>query len=237
MFDWQKLAPSRCYLCGLDIASGQGDREHFIPRALFERGKLPNEPGRPEPLPSHIACNRSTSLDEARMAITWATVRPVGFGSAERWDRAMRALKRPMAAGLKASFLDNIEELASGGARLTIPNESADYVSAKMVRGIIYRETGHVYGTHVLWFLRMVTHEHMVKKGGVLVDFPGAVTAKYLVSPNDPDVSMCFLAIHGLHIVAVFTFPASAPLVTTDGSELTDAKPLPWPRIRPHVAQ
>jgi hypothetical protein len=230
MFDWQTEAPTRCYLCGLNIANGKGDRDHFVPRALFEHGKLPNETGRPEPLPSHTVCNRSTSRDEQRVAISWATVRPVGFGSQERWDRAIRALKRPQAERLKASFLAHLVKLPHG-ARLTIPGRSAHYVIAKIVRGLLYRQSGHVFGPHVRWFIRQSHLSDMVENDGVVFDFPGALTAKCLVVPDDPDTTMTFLAIHGIHVISAFTFPAQKESSMFEGEVPEDTFVLSWPRV------
>lgn len=231
VYDWQKLAPTRCYLCGLDIPPGEMSREHFIGRQLFENGKIPNGLPNVQPLPSHTKCNTSTQRDEDRMAILWSIVRPDGVKNdamQERWDRSVRALKRPQAAGLKSSIIDHVEHLPLG-VRIPIPGKAAHYAIAKMVRGIIYRETGHVYGDHVRWFVRQLTLDQMVEAGGELREL-GPVVAKYLVVPEDPDTSMCFLAIHGIHIVVAFTFPESKPLVTHDGDVVSDADVLPWPR-------
>jgi hypothetical protein len=226
VFDWRRLAPDRCYLCGKEGAKA-GNREHFVPRSFFEHKKLP--PLGAEPLPAHAECNSSTTKDEERVGIVWATVRPLDLGSEERYARALRAVKHVKAAGLRNSFLHNMRKLPIGG-EVRIPGHSVHYVIAKMVRGIIYRATGHVYGPCVRWYIRMTALDMMVAEEGEIVEVPGVLTAKFVVDPDDQDTSMCFVAMYGLHFFAAFTFPEGTGALGTDEAIGANAVPLNWPR-------
>jgi hypothetical protein len=233
MFDWRKLAPERCYLCGLDGAKqgDGGDREHFIPRVLFENGKIPNGMDHVKPLPSHKACNRSTQLDEQRAALTWATARPEGFGSDARYDRAIRTLKRPEAARLRASFLANVEELPSGGAVLRTPNESTEWTLAKMANGIVYSASGRVLDTDLLWWFGTLGFDNFVAYDGTPFDVPNVLMAKYEVDTTEPGL-FCAFNVHGFHLFTVAAFRRAGP---SDGTLPGRRARMAWPRPKPRA--
>ena len=110
--------PAVCFLCGL---SGATENEHFIPRCFYTDKRVPNDGAGTYSLPAHAKCNRSTSRDEEWLATNFALSRPLGGpDGGERWDRAVRALTDPKAAGMKARVLDGMVDLSDGGASLAV---------------------------------------------------------------------------------------------------------------------
>lgn len=228
MFDWRKIAPDRCYLCGATIAHGEGDREHYIGRQFHPSGRIPNVDGRVEPLPSHRECNRSTMRDEDRVAMAWALTDPMAHTRPERYERAMRGLKREKAAGLRASFVANMQRLAVGGL-IKVPGLSVHYVVAKMVRGLFYLDSGHVFGPDVRWSITGVTLWDMLETVGTTVEVPDVLRAKYLADPEAPDRSMCFLQVYAGHVVLAVTDREGGVIAEVHGE---DGVALNWPRKR-----
>ncbi len=233
VFDWKAKAPERCYLCGLEGArvGAGGDREHFIPRILFERGKIPNGLRHVEPLPSHVECNKSTALDEARTAYAWAVCRPKGFGSQERFDRTIRGLQRSEAAKLKDDFLANMREVPTGGAIVNIPNDSLNWMLAKMTKGIVYATTGVVLGPDLIWWFGTFALDAFVTIGGAPFDVPDVLSAKHSRLNGEPGAA-CAFAIYGYHFYSAIACPLGGRaygLLAADDEK----GPMAWPRVKP----
>lgn len=227
MFDWARLAPTRCYLCG---GEGADTREHVVSKTFYERKRLPDDA---VVLPAHDACNKSTSLDEQTVSIAWAACAPEGWTSTERYERAKRGLLRPEAHGMREDFLKRLQPLGQGqGARLEVPLVSIQYVLAKFVRGLLYRETGHVIGPRTLWFVTAVPFDFMVETEGDLIDVHGVVLARWQdTHPWDRDNGVwCLNALGFPYAIITFT---DEPEMTSRVDAMAKSVALPWPRVRP----
>jgi hypothetical protein len=223
MFDWQRLAPTRCYLCG---GEGADTREHVIPKALYTKPA----PSNLIVLPAHFACNNGMSKDEERVVYAWAACRPGAPLVDPLYEKALRALLRPQAAGLRASFLENVLPLdESGGHVLQIPGLSVPYVLAKIVKGLLYRETGHVLDLQSKWWMGEVQLDIMVEWAeGRLIQTPGdRVTAKYL-HDDGFQRGAWVLGMADLRVYGVMVFGKD---VVVPPSRI-DCVTLPWPPAR-----
>lgn len=144
-----------CYLCGLP---GADTSEHVVSRCFYIE-PLPSDM---ITLPAHETCNKSTSKDEQWLSVVRATARPVGFGSKERWDKAIRTLRRRESARFKDAFMRSHTPRRDGGADVFIEEPRIYYVLAKMVKGLVHHVTGALLCDHV-WLVRKITMETMGK--------------------------------------------------------------------------
>jgi hypothetical protein len=220
MFDWQRLAPKRCYLCG---GEGADTSDHVVPRVMYA-GSLSSDV---IVLPAYFECNNGMSKHEERVVFSWATCRP-GYPKEDAlYAKAMRGLFRPEAAGLLASFPDNLQPLESGGALVHIPGLRVHYVLAKMVKGLLYRENGHVLAPRTTWLMAAAHLNWMVEfETGTLIHTPrDVVTAKYQQASTF-EHGVCFLGMGDGRVYAVLFFGEDADVPPSRLGWVT----LPWPR-------
>lgn len=208
-----------CFLCG---AEGADTKEHVVARAFYEGGKLPND-SRVLVLPSHRACNASVKDDEEHVAHAWAVTAVQPFRSDERYARAVRALQG--SCGLRHLVMDRAVHQDNGWVMLSFPGRRVHYVLSKIVRGLLYRETGRVIDQDSMWFIRSATLASMVEAQGKLLDAV-IVHAKWQpLHPDLPDAHLVWLSINGDRTFVVNVVPEEFQRHV--GAE---AVALPWPR-------
>ena len=204
----------RCYLCCKTIPVGEETNEHFIPRCFYEGKRVPNEPRLS--FPSHADCNASTTREEEWIAVHLAFSNPLFGRNEERFQRAMRALNRPQAAGLLARFNAGATELPSGWAALEIGVRDLGWVLAKIVKGLCLRECGVFLGPST---------ECSVPSSGDT----GSVLIAKGEGLRDQGWFNWDLLLHGIHPYWVTTVPKSR-LRGPAGSGPNDCMKLEWPR-------
>lgn len=146
-----------CFLCG---KRGADTREHILSRALYP----PPRPSDMLTAPSHETCNKSTARDEEWLAITWAVTRPFPEMNQERYDRALRALKREESAKMRDAFFASFTAHESGGAFLHVELSRVQYVLAKIVKGLVFHEDGLLISTDHTWWIKSIDLAIMVER-------------------------------------------------------------------------
>jgi hypothetical protein len=222
--DYTAIVGDTCYLCG---ECGADTREHVVSKAFY----VPPLPSDMITLPAHLACNQSTSKDEEWLSMVWSTSRPEPRGNQDRWDKAIRGLKRERSARLKAAFLGSMTELPSGWAKVEIDEPRIYYVIAKIVKGLVYNEDG-VLLCDRRWWIRTITLERMVRlplpKSRQVHD---VAFLKWGEIPGSKVPSIFWsLAMYNGHI---YVGCAVSPEDVGEVPHSESAQELPWPRPDP----
>jgi hypothetical protein len=211
----------RCYLCGLD---GADTHEHVVSKCFYVE-PLPSDM---ITVPAHDACNKSTSKDEEWMSVVWATCRPLGWGSQERWDKAMRTLKRTQSARFKEAYMRSHTPLPDGGAKVYIEEPRVYYVVAKIVKGLIHHATGALLCDHV-WTVRSINMATMGALDWTNTFVVHDVACLRWAAAADPPYSLVgwALSLYNFHFYSGYaSVPEMVPDIGTGGPPV----PLPWPK-------
>lgn len=135
----------RCVHCG---SRNKITRDHIPPKCLFSKPYPPNL----ITVPSCRKCNNSASLDDEYFRLTIVSRWDVGKSPEAQKvaDKALRALSRPKAAGLRTLILGNVREFFFKNAKgLLEPSASYDVklnrldaVASRIVTGLFWEESG-----------------------------------------------------------------------------------------------
>lgn len=144
------MASDLCYLCG---KMGADTSDHVVPKTCY----VPPLPADVITLPTHRACNKSTSKDEEWVTIGWATSRPFPDNGDPRYDKSKRALLRDQAEGLRQKYLASLTPHRSGGAIIDLGEGRVEYVLAKIVKGLLFKQEGMLISQDHTWSIKKVS--------------------------------------------------------------------------------
>jgi len=227
----EKPAVKMCFLCNQKVQEGQGNTEHVIPKCLYP-GKLPADV---LTLPAHTRCNSFTARDEEvfRNHIS-VGIPPENPGHA-LWNTTWRAIHRPQAAGMQRDFYENMLSTLQRGedgvlrkspVAARIKHERADWVLAKIVRGLFTIQTEEILPPpKVRW--RFGPAEN----GREQVNLPNKFSVHNVLhvswgrAANEPLATMWLLGFHETAWFWVTTMPTTQYLRNRFGK----AKPMIWP--------
>lgn len=221
--------PEVCFLCcrTIDVRS-ERTTEHVLPHCFYEGRKVPEDG---PTSPAHYACNRSTSLDEQTIfvAIGQTTVSPTH--TPELRERANRTLKR--SAAFEQGFRAHVT-MQEGIPYVSPPQLPMTRVMAKIVKGLMYRETRTLFGEDWRWTVRAPEPDIPMPADEprwlVVVPSDGADRGTALAARGfveGPDLFVWHLLLNAAHQVLVFVSHKDSPLGAPKGPH--DLMQLVWP--------
>lgn len=220
-----------CYLCG---QPGADSSEHSIPRSFYFRKAVPDE-ARDLTHPAHARCNKSTASDEEWVAHNLALSRPLGgAATSERWDRAIRAMTRPQAQGMKAKLLDGMQDLPDGGALLRMGEDRVDRVLVKIAKGLCFRDHAHVIPSDAGWLVRVTDYSEIVAIDyhNTLDEVSDVLFAKGVAVPAK-GLFAWWMVLFGQHPYAVISVPRGVMAQRGNPDVEAMLKSYAWPAGEP----
>jgi hypothetical protein len=217
-----------CYLCG---KTGPDTREHVVPKACY----VPPLPEGLITLPAHLVCNQSTSMDEEWVSIGWSTCRPFPDDGDARYEKAMRALLRVQAEGLRRNYLDSMTSHVSGGAVLNLGNARVEYVLAKIVKGLLYHQDGLLISQDHTWSFKKIDLGLMVEQPFTRqIDVHNVVVFRWEALPNSIEPTIFWtLAVYNMHIFwGAAVAPGDIDRLVARIPSLKDGVRLAWPKAK-----
>lgn len=148
--------PQLCYICAEPIAPEDRDKDHVVPKGLFN----PEDRDNLITLPTHQSCNQSFAMDDEYFRLQITARAPHDSRAKKLWGDplpgtgpVMRGFHRPQSRGFKASVLKNLIPVdlhTEGGIYLgsgEMMLQEADRILRvvnRIVRGLYTRRTGKV---------------------------------------------------------------------------------------------
>ena len=217
-----------CYLCGKD---GADTTEHVVPRCLYV-GSLPSDV---ITLPAHERCNKSTSRDEEvfRNHIS-AAIPPENPGHA-LWAKTWKAIHRPEGAGMQSAFYaemlnglapDDDGVLRPSPVVARLKRERADWVLAKIVKGLYTSQTGDLLpSSKVRWLFGQADngHEQVALPGAFAVH--DVLAVRWGRVQREPLATMWILGFYG----TLWFWITTTPTTRTLSNRTRGARPMIWP--------
>jgi hypothetical protein len=181
-------------------------------------------------LPAHESCNKSTEKDEESvMVLLGASMhgrdRPGNFLA----EKAVRALRRPEAPGLRADFLSRMIHLGAAGGAIGIPEGRMTRVLAKIAKGVLFKNEGRLVPQGNPWWSFAIDEEvfreeepftHLSHHHDVLV-------TRWVSPESEPNSVMWLMSFFGLRFYTVITSQPGQSFA--DICPASDALHLTWP--------